>query len=86
MEEMRGVDRLTTFQVHIARVFFGLKASDGYVVAGGAALLASELIDRPTQDLDLFASAPVTGVRPAKLGSHSRAAGARWSQAPCLVR
>ena len=61
-----GADRLTTFQVQVARTFFGLKASQGYLVAGGAALLASELIDRPTQDIDLFASAPLTSVREAR--------------------
>lgn len=63
---MEGEDHLTTFQVHIARIFFGLKASQGYLVAGGAALLASELISRPTQDIDLFASTPVTSVAEAK--------------------
>lgn len=56
---------LTTFQVHVARIFFGLKA-DGYVVAGGAGLLASDLIARPTEDLDLFASTPITSVIEAK--------------------
>jgi hypothetical protein len=66
MEEIQGVDRLTNFQVHLAKIFFSLKPSEGYVVAGGPALLASELIDRPTQDIDLFASAPVTAVQPAK--------------------
>ena len=40
---------LTTFQVEVAHAFFELKASEGYVVAGGAALIASELISRPTQ-------------------------------------
>ncbi len=63
---MEGAERLTTFQVHVAQVFFGLRASRGYVVAGGAALLASDLIDRPTQDIDLIASAPVTSVEEAK--------------------
>lgn len=63
---MEGAELLTTFQVHVAKVFFGLRASQGYVVAGGAALLASDLIDRPTQDIDLFASAPVTSVEEAK--------------------
>lgn len=63
---MGGLGLLTTLQVHVATIFFGLKASGGYVVAGGAALLASELIDRATRDVDLFASAPVTSVEPAK--------------------
>jgi hypothetical protein len=47
---------LTTFQVEVARTFFRLKASEGHVVAGGAALVASQLIRRPTKDLDLFNS------------------------------
>lgn len=59
-------DFLTIFQVQVARIFFGLKASDGYVVAGGAGLLASDLIARPTEDLDLFASAPISSVIEAK--------------------
>lgn len=57
---------LTGFQIEVARIFFDLDASHGYVVAGGAALLASDLIERPTEDLDLFASLPVTGVDEAK--------------------
>ncbi|UMG92867.1 hypothetical protein MF408_00260 [Nocardioides sp. TF02-7] len=36
------------------------------MVAGGAGLLASELIHRPTEDLDLFASRPTTTVTEAK--------------------
>ena len=57
---------LTDFQVEVARIFFGLKATDGYLVTGGAALLASDLIARPTEDLDLFASTPTTSVIEAK--------------------
>lgn len=57
---------LTKLQVEVAHIFFRLKASEGYVVAGGAALLASELINRPTQDLDLFTSSPVESVTAAK--------------------
>jgi len=59
-------DFLTRFQVQVAGIFFGLRASDGYVVAGGAGLLASDLIARPTEDLDLFASAPISSVFEAK--------------------
>ena len=43
---------LTTFQVEVAHAFFQPNASEGYVLAGGAALIASGLISRPTQDLD----------------------------------
>ncbi len=57
---------LTSLQVEVARIFFDLDASRGYLVAGGAALLAVDLIDRPTEDLDLFASSPITSVTAAK--------------------
>ena len=58
MEQLEPSD----FQVAVARIFFGLKASEGYVVAGGAGLLASELINRPTQDLDFFTHIPIETV------------------------
>ena len=45
---------LTEFQLELARLFFSLPASDGFVLAGGAALLAQHLTSRPTQDLDFF--------------------------------
>ena len=57
---------LTALQVHVATVFFSLDASRGFLVAGGSALIASNLIDRTTDDLDLFAGAPVTSVRDAR--------------------
>jgi hypothetical protein len=46
---------LTDFQIEVARLFFGLPASDGFLLAGGGALLASGLTTRPTHDLDLRA-------------------------------
>ncbi|MCW2540009.1 MAG: hypothetical protein JWN95_1734 [Frankiales bacterium] len=53
---MTGADggRLTAFQVQVAQLFFGLPASDGFLLAGGGALLAQGLTARPTQDLDFF--------------------------------
>jgi predicted nucleotidyltransferase component of viral defense system len=45
---------LTDFQLEVARLFFSLPASDGFVLAGGAALIAQHLTSRPTQDLDFF--------------------------------
>jgi hypothetical protein len=48
------VSGLTAFQVDVARLFFALPASDGFLLAGGGALLASGLTDRPTHDLDFF--------------------------------
>lgn len=53
--ERRG---LTDFQLEVARSFFALPASDGFLLAGGGALLANGLTDRPTQDLDFFRSSP----------------------------
>ncbi|RPF22547.1 nucleotidyl transferase AbiEii/AbiGii toxin family protein [Myceligenerans xiligouense] len=57
---------LTPFQIEVARLFFRLPASAGYTVAGGAALIASELIDRPTEDLDLFTHGRQTTIAPAR--------------------
>jgi hypothetical protein len=45
---------LTDFQLEVARLFFSLPASEGFVLAGGAALVAQHLTVRPTQDLDFF--------------------------------
>ncbi len=44
----------STFQIEVARAFFSLPASDGFLLAGGGALLASGLTSRPTKDLDFF--------------------------------
>ncbi len=48
------VPLLTAFQIEVSRLFFGLPASDGFLLAGGGALLAQGLTARPTQDLDFF--------------------------------
>jgi hypothetical protein len=45
---------LTDFQFEVARLFFSLPASHGFLLAGGAALIAQQLTSRPTQDLDFF--------------------------------
>lgn len=57
---------LSEFQVALAKAFFSLEESREFVVAGGAALVALDLIARPTEDLDLFAASPTTVVTPAK--------------------
>lgn len=49
---------LTHAQLDVAAAFFALPQSDGFVIVGGAALLALELIDRPTEDLDFFTDDP----------------------------
>ena len=47
---------LSAFQLEVARLFFALPASQGFLLAGGAALLAQHLTTRPTEDLDFFTS------------------------------
>lgn len=57
---------LTHFQRTVALLFFGLPASDGFLLAGGGALLAQGLTDRPTQDLDFFTRPGANEVGPAR--------------------
>ena len=45
---------LTGFQIEVANLFFAVPASEGFLLAGGAALLAQHLTARPTHDLDFF--------------------------------
>lgn len=45
---------LTDFQLEVARLFFSLPVSHGFLLAGGAAPAAQHLTERPTQDLDFF--------------------------------
>lgn len=70
---------LTIFQIEVAHTFFRLNASEGYVVAVGAALVASELIRRRTQDLDLFTSAPVVSIFAAKESFLKAISRRRWT-------
>ena len=49
---------LSHSQLDVAAAFFALSESEGFVVVGGAALLALRLIDRPTEDLDFFTDDP----------------------------
>src|ERR1700753_224719 len=59
-----GPARLPPFQLEVARMFFALPASRGFLLAGGGALLAQHLTARPTEDLDFF-TAPERGNVPA---------------------
>ena len=59
-----GQPDLSAFQQEVARMFFALPASKGFLLAGGAALLAQHLTARPTEDLDFF-TAPEQGGVPA---------------------
>jgi hypothetical protein len=49
-------DVLEPEQREIVRLFFDLPESEGFVLVGGAALVALGLTDRPTQDVDFFTS------------------------------
>ena len=86
LERERGImaadDRtsdLSAFQLEVARLFFTLSASRGFLLAGGAALLAQHLTTRPTEDLDFF-TAPELGHVLAARDALEAAAGQRgWS-------
>jgi hypothetical protein len=56
--------QLSAFQLQVAGLFFALPQSRGFLLAGGAALLAQHLTARPTEDLDFF-TAPGQGHVPA---------------------
>jgi predicted nucleotidyltransferase component of viral defense system len=49
-----SVPGLSAFQLEVARLFFALAGSQGFLLAGGAALLAQHLTVRSTEDLDFF--------------------------------
>jgi hypothetical protein len=73
---------LTDFQLEVTRLFFSLPASKGFLLAGGAALLAQHLTTRPTDDLDFF-TAPDSGHVPAARDALEAAARERgWATEP----
>lgn len=47
---------ITDFQAEVARVFFALPEAGSFLLAGGLALAAHGLTDRPTEDFDAFTS------------------------------
>ncbi|KZF01752.1 hypothetical protein A2J03_09515 [Rhodococcus sp. EPR-157] len=73
-----GAGVLTAFQVRVARLFFSLPASEGFFLAGGAALVAQSLTTRPTQDLDFFTSSAGGPVRTARDALEAAAAQRNW--------
>ena len=70
---------LTPLQVEVIGLFFSLPASDGFLLAGGAALVAHGLSDRPTQDLDFFTSPGEGDVPGAQEGFKTAARGRGWT-------
>jgi hypothetical protein len=70
---------LTAFQILVAETFFGMVESRGFLLAGGAALIAQGLSERPTQDLDFFTSPAAGEVRVAWEGLFAEANRLGWS-------
>jgi len=70
---------LTPFQIAVAELFFSLPESDGFLLAGGAALAAQHLTSRPTRDLDLFTRSGHATVPAARDAFELAAAGHGWS-------
>ena len=79
MTQSTGIpEGLTAFQVEVAQMFFGLPASQGFLLAGGAALAAQKLTTRPTQDLDFFTSPNSGDVLTARDAFETAALGRGW--------
>lgn len=70
---------LTPFQLTVAELFFTLPDSDGFLIAGGAALAAQHLTTRPTQDLDLFTRTGRSTVSAARDAFENAATERGWS-------
>ena len=51
------VSALSDEQLEIARVLFGLPGAAGFALAGGSALVALNIVDRETRDIDAFVAA-----------------------------
>ena len=45
---------LSEFQQRVAPLVFSLAEAEGFALAGGGALIAHEVVDRTTRDLDCF--------------------------------
>ncbi len=73
---------LTDSQQEVARILFGLPESTGFALAGGSALVALGVIDRPTRDLDAFVAAragdPPGDVGPLAATFSATLTGAGW--------
>jgi predicted nucleotidyltransferase component of viral defense system len=70
---------LSAFQLEVARLFFALPASRGFLLAGGAALLAQHLTARPTEDLDFFTASERGHVLAARDALEAAARQRGWS-------
>jgi hypothetical protein len=50
--------------IEVARVFFALPEPHGYAIGGGVAALAHHIVERTTEDLDLFTDRRQVQARP----------------------
>jgi hypothetical protein len=71
--------RATPFQVRLARLFFSLPDSAGFLLAGGAALAAQFLTTRPTQDLDFFTGPDLGNIPKASAAFETAVRANGWS-------
>lgn len=72
-------DALTDAQHQALELFFGLDEAAGFVLAGGAALIATGLSSRPTHDIDLFTADHAHGVTTAADAFEAACIGRGWS-------
>jgi len=79
------MNRLTPFQAEVARLFFSVPESNGYLLAGGGALLASGLSSRPTRDLDFMGTHELTAVDHLAAQFMQRCRAARWAVDPVQI-
>lgn len=70
---------LTDLQQAALELFFSLPESAGFVLAGGAALVATGLTTRPTRDIDLFGSDLAAGVAAAADALEAACAQRDWT-------
>ena len=59
----RRLVSLDPLHEQIARIAFALPEAGQVALAGGGAMLAHDLVDRPTQDVDLFTPDPAEVTR-----------------------
>lgn len=68
----------SAFQIEVAKLFFSLPASEGFLIAGGGALLATGLTSRPTRDLDFFGEMGLANVNEAMAQFVAAANSCQW--------
>lgn len=72
---------ITAFQKDVAHTFFDLPESEGFLLAGGAALIALGAVERATDDLDFFAARGEGSVPAAKVALVARCNDRGWDTA-----